>query len=242
MRIEWSKHFDYIKPRKNKFRKLYDTSQLPVCKQLQELQEKALLSNPAEKSGIYVFHSKVNDNIYIGSAINLEKRRQEHIDGLKMNEHNNWGFQMLYHKYGLDNLSFYIIEFCFPQECLKKESKYIQDYDPEINISGVRNNTLGFDFASMNEMEKIREEWYQTKEGFEYLRKRVGGWRKLKKNEPICQDMRNMWDKLCEKEMSEDEIVNEVLKNYKAWIPENLWKREVLIKFIKATPPRKSYY
>jgi hypothetical protein len=86
-----------VSTRKNKFRKLAETTGKSVSEQLEELQKKVLLFCPTSRSGIYTFHSKVNDFIYIGSATNREKRRQEHIDALKKNEHLNIEFQMLHY-------------------------------------------------------------------------------------------------------------------------------------------------
>jgi excinuclease UvrABC nuclease subunit len=131
-----------ITTRKNKFRKMADTTGKSVMEQLQEIQNKALLSRKGAKSGIYIFHSMVNDFIYIGSATNLEKRRLEHIIGLVNNEHLNIDFQMLYFKHGLDNFTFYIVEYCHPNDCLDRESELIIEWDPEINIAGVRELTL----------------------------------------------------------------------------------------------------
>ncbi|HEY5536119.1 MAG TPA: hypothetical protein VIL99_14435 [Ignavibacteria bacterium] len=58
--IDWT-GFDYIKPRKNKLRKIAEQTKKPFGEQLKELQDQAFLSNPTGKSGVYVFHSKEDD-------------------------------------------------------------------------------------------------------------------------------------------------------------------------------------
>jgi group I intron endonuclease len=224
--------FKYLQPRINKFRKLAEITKKSVAEQLQELNNLALLSNPSGKSGVYVFHSKINDFIYIGSAVNLRRRRQEHIEGLKMNQHLNWGFQMLYHKYGFDNISFYIMEFCSSQERLNREVELIQEYDPEINIAGGRWETLGLGFSSMEEKDRVMEEWYQTTEGFEWKRKWALDWGKSHRG-LMRSDMRNLWERLSIKNLSEEEMFIELLKHYKAYLPEKLWEKEALIEYIK---------
>jgi len=230
-----------ITTRQNKFRRIADTTGKSVTEQLLEMQNKSLLSVRGSKSGIYIFHSKVNDFIYIGSATNLEKRRLEHICGLVKNEHLNIDFQMLYHKHGLSNLTFYIVEYCPSNYCLKRESELILECDPEINIAGVRELTLGSNYKSMNEMQEVREAWLHTKEGFEWQRKKVFDWaNKGVGKTTIRQDMKNMWDRLSIQNMDSSEKVIAILYNYKAYLPTKLWEKEELIEYItKVTPKNK---
>jgi group I intron endonuclease len=241
MTIDWS-GFDYIHPRKNKFRKLVETKKQSVGEQLRELNDKTLSLNPSGKTGVYVFHSKIDDMIYIGSAINLEGRRQEHLDELEKNQHPNWMFQLIYHRHGLDNLSFYIIEFCSPKDSLNREAWYIQEFDPEINIAGVRWSTLGLDLKSMNEQEQVREEWYQTEKGKEYKRNTIDVIRAKWAQTPVgkkCirQDMKNLGDRLNNTNMTEEEKVAELLKWYKEYFPTKPITKETLVKFIKKDTP-----
>jgi group I intron endonuclease len=205
-----------ITARKNKFRKMADTTGKSVTEQLQEMQNKTLLSGRGGKSGIYIFHSKINDFIYIGSATNLEKRRLEHIDGLVNNEHLNIDFQILYHKHGLDNLTFYIVEYCPPNDCLNRERELILEWYPEINIAGVKELTLGSNYTSMNEMQEVREAWLHTREGFEWQREKVFDWANKGVGKTITKkDMKNMWNKLSTQNMTEDEKVAAILYDYK---------------------------
>ncbi|MDO9580532.1 MAG: GIY-YIG nuclease family protein [Bacteroidales bacterium] len=239
MKIDWPE-FDYIHPRKNKFRKLAEIDNKSVQEQLQELNYKALLSNPTVKSGVYVFHSKADDFIYIGSAVNIEGRRQSHIDDLEKNQHINWMFQLTYHRHGLDNLSFYIMEFCPPKECLDMEHRLIYECDPEINIAGVRWSTLGLDLKSMNEQEQVREEWYQTKKGFEWKHRNVKYWKTSKVGrEIIRQDMKNHWDRLSVANMTEDEKFTELCNHYKLYLSTKLLKKEILLEYINEIIPIK---
>ncbi len=61
--LDWT-GFDYIKPRKNKLRKIAEQTEMAVAEQLKELQDQAFQSNPTGKSGVYVFHSKADDFLY----------------------------------------------------------------------------------------------------------------------------------------------------------------------------------
>ena len=244
MTIDWS-GFEYIHPRKNKFRKLFETKKQSVGEQLRELNDKTMLLNPSGKTGVYVFHSKIDDMIYIGSAINLEGRRQEHLDELEKNQHVNWMFQMTYHRHGLDNLSFYIIEYCSLKDRLNREAWYIQECDPEINIAGVKWSTLGLDLKSMNEQEQIREEWYQTKKGKENKRNTIDVKRVKWAQTPVgraCirQDMKNLGERLNNTIMTEEQKVEELLRWYKEYFPTKSIKKETLIKFIKKDTPKQN--
>lgn len=241
MRIDWA-GFEYIKPRKNKFRKLAETINKSVEEQLLELSFQSLSLTPSYKSGVYVFHSKANDFIYIGSAVNLEKRHQSHIYDLKMNQHVNWMFQLTYHRYGLDNLSFYIMELCPSKECLQREQKLIYECDPEINIEGVRWETLGLDFKSMNEQQDVYEEWLQTEKGKEYKRNTIEKKRAKWFKTPVgrnCvrQDIKNLRDRLNKTSLTQDEKVEEILDYFREYFPTMPIKKDTLIKFINEGTP-----
>jgi group I intron endonuclease len=238
MTIDYS-GFDYIKPRKNKFRHLVDLKNKSVGEQLQEINDQALLSNPSLKTGVYVFHSKINEMIYIGSAMDsLIIRKTQHIKELNENRHINWMFQMLFHKYGPDNLAYYIMEFCPPELCKNREAEYINDCDPEINIAGVRWNTLGMDLKSLEEQDKVRHEWFRTEVGKEYKRntidKKRAEWAKTKVGKNcIKQDLKNLGRRLNQTNMTEDEKINELLNWYMEYFPTKKIKKETLLKFLK---------
>lgn len=232
MKIDYS-WIKGISTRKNIFRKTAESTNETVTDQLNKLQKKAFSSGTISKSGIYIFHSKVNDFVYIGSATNLEKRKLKHIDDLRNNEHLNIEFQMLYHKYGIENLAYYIIEFCSPEERLERENRLIYECDPEINIASVKGLTLGGDYKTMNEMQEIREAWLHTNEGFEWQRKRVFNWANTGIGKSTTKlDMQNMWKKLGSLALTDDEKVERLLYRYKPYLPQKLWERDSLIEYL----------
>lgn len=52
-------------------------------------------------SGIYKIQSKVKpERIYIGSAVNIRHRRNQHFSSLSLNNHHNKKLQYHYNKYG----------------------------------------------------------------------------------------------------------------------------------------------
>ena len=62
--------------------------------------------------GIYCIENKINNNKYIGQAIDIYKRWHEHISDLKCGNHYNNHLQNAWNKYKEENFIFYIIEEC----------------------------------------------------------------------------------------------------------------------------------
>lgn len=224
--------------KRNGFCRLVKLKNLSVGEQLRQIQEDNLRSNPTGKTGIYVFHCKANDMIYIGSAMNLERRRQSHIEELRNDDHVNWKFTILYYKYGLDNLNFYVLEFCPPEYCKERELYYIKKLDPEINIVGKDFHIEGNIYKYMDRVEKAQDEWRHSTEGFNWHRKRIATFYKMKEGkEEIRQKMKIVWAELIRKGMMEDEIVTELLEQFKFTIyPDELLNKDKLLEYLKTEP------
>lgn len=65
-------------------------------------------TNLAKKAGIYCFFNKISNKRYIGSAKNLYLRLTEHLSAKKTNN----ALQLAFVKYGLENFSFIVYEYC----------------------------------------------------------------------------------------------------------------------------------
>jgi len=76
-------------------------------------------------SGIYVI-SFINDLFYIGQAKNIGKRWEEHLRDLFYVRHRNIHIQRIYNKYGVNGLSFTVLEEC-PIEQLNNLEEYWAD-------------------------------------------------------------------------------------------------------------------
>jgi group I intron endonuclease len=61
-------------------------------------------------SGIYKILSEIDNKVYIGSAVDTDKRKRSHFADLHLNRHSNIHLQRAYDKYGKENFSFEIIE------------------------------------------------------------------------------------------------------------------------------------
>jgi group I intron endonuclease len=77
------------------------------------------------KSGIYKISNTINGRIYIGSAVDLQKRKAKHLFQLKINKHCNNKLQRFVNKYGIENLLFECIELCEKENLIKREQYFI---------------------------------------------------------------------------------------------------------------------
>lgn len=89
------------------------------------------------KSGIYKFTYKNGVVIYVGSSVNMNKRKNQHINSLKNNKHHNFIFQRVFDKHK-DDILFEIVEYCETESLLEREDYYIKTLKPFANISDAR--------------------------------------------------------------------------------------------------------
>jgi group I intron endonuclease len=88
--------------------------------------------------GVYIIRNIVNNNIYIGSSVNIKKRFCQHRNSLRKNKHHNKYLQHSWNKYGEENFEFVVIEHhSYPEKILGRENKCILLYNPEYNITRV---------------------------------------------------------------------------------------------------------
>jgi group I intron endonuclease len=75
--------------------------------------------------GIYKITNKKNNKVYVGSSIELEKRKEKHFWMLKKGIHDNKFLQSSFDRDGIENFTFEIIEICDMNELVEKENFYI---------------------------------------------------------------------------------------------------------------------
>jgi group I intron endonuclease len=59
------------------------------------------------ESGIYKIVNIINGDIYVGSSVNLEKRKREHFTSLTKNKNHPKLLQRAYNKYGKESNKIY---------------------------------------------------------------------------------------------------------------------------------------
>lgn len=101
-----------------------------------------------KKSGIYQIRNLVNGKVYVGSSVNLNRRRNVHFYKLRHNMHDNLKLQNAFNKYGETSFVFEIIEIVDDKcQLLNKEQYYIDKYNviqEGYNILPNAYSTLGF--------------------------------------------------------------------------------------------------
>jgi group I intron endonuclease len=116
-------------------------------------------------SGIYQIECLKNNKKYIGSAINLSKRRDKHFSDLRNCKHENNYLQKAWNKYGEDNFEFSILEsqiIC--EDLLSWEQAFLDYYqsykrDKGYNIRQFADSNLGIKFGPRSEevKQKMRD-------------------------------------------------------------------------------------
>jgi group I intron endonuclease len=103
------------------------------------------------KMCIYVISSVNTEHIYIGSAVNFNIRKGQHLYCLKNNKHHSKILQNHFNKYGASDLVFNIIEHINDKLVLiSREQFFINLLAPEFNVRKVAGSNIGF---------KHTEEW-----------------------------------------------------------------------------------
>lgn len=110
-------------------------------------------------SGIYQITNQVNGKRYIGSAVNLKRRWQEHLKTLRRGEHENEHLQHAYDKYGEESFEFSVLE-CVDDtsQPILREQHYLDTLKPEYNIAPLAGSTLGAHY-SLSACAKMRAAW-----------------------------------------------------------------------------------
>lgn len=80
------------------------------------------------KSGIYKIVNNINSKCYIGSSIDIEKRIKNHFRFLKNSNHHNQHLQAAFNKYGEENFTYSIIEFCEKDILFERELHHMLIY------------------------------------------------------------------------------------------------------------------
>ena len=69
---------------------------------------------------VYVIRNNKNNKVYVGSTVNSERRKRQHLNELRRNRHGNPHLQSSWNKYGQDSFSYEIVERCGDRELLRE--------------------------------------------------------------------------------------------------------------------------
>ena len=113
------------------------------------------------KTGIYKIEHIGSGKIYIGSAIDIDKRYGEHIRTLRRNTHHNRYLQHAWNKHGESQFVFDVVECTSSDILIEREQYYIDtfkvcDRNNGYNIAPTAGNSLGIK-RSTETIENIRQ-------------------------------------------------------------------------------------
>jgi group I intron endonuclease len=94
-------------------------------------------------TGIYKIINTTTNDLYVGSAVNLNKRWKEHKRRLNKGTHHSPILQNAWYKYGENAFTFVILLYCSKVNLLLYEQRAIDNYKPKYNISPTAGSTLG---------------------------------------------------------------------------------------------------
>jgi group I intron endonuclease len=100
----------------------------------------------ATKTGIYQIKNTVTGKIYIGSAVDIDKRWREHIRTLSNNKHHSVTLQRSYNKHNTSDFIFEVIEECDRSVLIEREQYWIDElnsYKNGYNCSPTAGSPLG---------------------------------------------------------------------------------------------------
>ena len=96
-------------------------------------------------SGIYKIQSKKKPNrIYIGSAVIIQRRWNDHYKRLRKGIHDNIKLQRHYNKYGESDFQFSILISCDKDELISIEQFFLDAFNPYFNFIKKAGSCLGY--------------------------------------------------------------------------------------------------
>lgn len=94
-----------------------------------------------DRPGIYQIRCTRNKKVYVGSAVNLRTRWENHLRDLKNGRHHNLHLQQAWNRYGGEAFEFEVLEHVDIELLLGAEQRWIES-------TGCTNRTLGFNVRS----------------------------------------------------------------------------------------------
>jgi group I intron endonuclease len=109
------------------------------------------------KSGVYQISFEQSDKKYIGSTMNLNRRRIRHLASLRHGAHGSTSLQKAFNEYGEKSFDFKVLLLCDPINCSLFEQRIVDAMRPEqlYNIRRQVNSNFGIKFSD-EVKEKVR--------------------------------------------------------------------------------------
>jgi len=91
-------------------------------------------------TGVYSITNSENGKRYIGSTLNLSRRKWEHFSHLRCRTHENRHLQSAFTLYGEDKFSFDVLERCPIPLLVEREQKFIDGFNKEDQLYNICEN------------------------------------------------------------------------------------------------------
>jgi group I intron endonuclease len=107
-------------------------------------------------SGIYAIRNLINDKRYVGSTINFDKRRKQHLKLLERDKHWNVKLSRSVLKHGLENFTFEILEYLpYNKDIVTAEDEWIEFLDSKKNGYNIADASFGDQLSNHPNREEI---------------------------------------------------------------------------------------
>ena len=166
-------------------------------------------------SGIYKIESRIkSERIYIGSAVNIGNRWNQHLHYLRHNNHQSTKLQRHFNKYGEADLIFTILLGCNKEDLIKIEQYFLDSYKPYFNNQMIANSQLG-----TKRSPKSRRKMSLSAIGNTNARgsKRGNPWNKGLRGIYSEKTLKQMSDKKLNKKLSVERCANLKISAKKGW-------------------------
>lgn len=111
--------------------------------------EKENLNNIMQiKSGIYKIINKVNGKYYVGSSVDLERRKRTHFNQLAKNIHKNYNLQKDYNEYGNTNFEFIVLRKALMSCLLILEQSFLSTHKNNPLCYNIKFNVFDMPYTS----------------------------------------------------------------------------------------------
>ena len=145
---------------------------------------------------IYKIQNLITDEIYIGSALNLQKRKWSHLHDLRYNKHHSPILQNSWNKYGEENFKFIVIEeINIKEDLIVREQFYIDNLHPKFNCSKTAGSPLGVKHTLQSRL-NMSKSHLGKKLTPESIKKRTEKLLGSKRSEETKENMRNSAKKI----------------------------------------------
>lgn len=109
-----------------------------------------------KKSGIYLIKNLINNKIYVGSSVDLNRRIKTHFNSLIKGNHQNNHLQNSFNKYGIENFRIEVIENCSKNRLREREQFYLDNLKGLYNVSPLAYSNIGVKHT-LEEIKKIKK-------------------------------------------------------------------------------------